>query len=429
MDVKNTALSHMDRDYNNPVRDPLWNHIYLSDGLLAVVESVTFQQLSKIKQLGPAYLVYPGATHTRLAHSLGVYHIAFRMIRTLLPQENCPPLSKELVAAYLCAALLHDLGHFPFTHSLKELPLEEHEVLAGRMITDGPLTDIIRDRVGADPQIVARIIDESIETEITEEIRFFRTLLSGALDPDKLDYLNRDAYFCGVPYGVQDIDYALSRIRPNGSHGIALEKSGISAVENVLFSKYLMYRAVYWHRNVRVATAMIKDGLFRALNDGDITPSDLYGLTDESFYNNFAMRPEPAFELIRRVHDRQLFLPVCDIQYQEDRLEHRELLKLTVRQRITQTLVEEIGIRIGQSVNPLHVILDIPESVSFEVQFPVISDGVVLDYPDAGTVFTPHVISDFTRTLRRIRLILEPALAEKLTNPEELLVGVLEGKD
>jgi len=297
------------------------------------------------------------------------------------------------------------------------------------MITDGPLSVIIRDRVGVDPQIVARIIDESIETDVTEEIRFFRTLLSGALDPDKLDYLNRDAYFCGVPYGVQDIDYALSRIRPNGSHGIALEKSGISAVENVLFSKYLMYRAVYWHRNVRVATAMIKDGLFRALSDGNIRPIDLYGLTDESFYNNFATRSEPAFELIRRVHDRQLFLPVCDIQYHEERPEHRRLLELNERQRVTQRLVAEIGHRTGGSVNPLHVILDIPESVSFEVQFPVISDGTVLDYPDAGTVFTPHVISDFTRTLRRIRLILEPTLADALAEPHELLLDVLAGED
>lgn len=429
MDVKKEALAHLDRDYTNPVRDPLWSHIYLSDGLLGVVESVTFQQLSKIKQLGPAYLVYPGATHTRLAHSLGVYHIAYRMIRTLLPYENCPQVGRELVAAYLCAALLHDLGHFPFTHSLKELPLEEHEVLAGQMITDGPLTPVIRERVGADPAIVAAIIDESIEQNVTEEIRFFRTLLSGALDPDKLDYLNRDAYFCGVPYGVQDIDYALSRIRPNGTHGIALEQSGISAVENVLFSKYLMYRAVYWHRNVRVATAMIKDGLFRALRDGDISPSDLYGLTDESFYNTFAMRPEPAFELIRRVHDRQLFLPVYDLQYQEELPHHRQLLQLDRRQQIVDRLVAEIEAELGTPVNPLHVILDIPEAVGFEVRFPVIADGQVIDYPDAGTVFTPNVISDFTRTLRRIRLILEPSIADRVRDPDQLLVSAINGQD
>lgn len=425
MDVKKDALAHLDRDYTNPVRDPLWKHIYLSDGLLAVVESVTFQQLSKIKQLGPAYLVYPGATHTRLAHSLGVYHIAYRMIRTLLPHENCPQVGRELVAGYLCAALLHDLGHFPFTHSLKELPLEEHEVLAGRMITDGPLTSVIRERVGVDPSIVARIIDESMSDGGSEEIRFFRTLLSGALDPDKLDYLNRDAYFCGVPYGVQDIDFALSRIRPNGSHGIVLEQSGISAVENVLFSKYLMYRAVYWHRNVRVATAMIKDGLFRALSDGDIAPEDLYGLTDESFYNSFAMRPEPAFELIRRVHDRQLFLPVCDIQYEDELPYHRQLLELDQRRILVEQLVEEIRSMTGRSVHPLHVLLDVPEAVGFEVRFPVLSDGKIIDYPHAGTVFTPHVISDFTRTLRRIRLILEPALAAEIERPETLLASVL----
>ena len=429
MNVKKDALEHLDHDYTNPVRDPLWKHIYLSDGLLAVVESVAFQQLSKIKQLGPAYLVYPGATHTRLAHSLGVYHIAYRMIRTLLPHEECPETGRELVAAYLCAALLHDLGHFPFTHSLKELPLEEHEALAGKMIREGELSVIIREKVGVDPWIVAAIIDEAITKDVSPEIRFFRTLLSGALDPDKLDYLNRDAYFCGVPYGVQDIDYALSRIRPNGTAGIALEQTGISAVENVLFSKYLMYRAVYWHRNVRVATAMIKDGLYAALSDGLIRSNELYGLNDESFYNSFAARSEPPFELIRRVHNRQLFVPVCDLQYEENRRSHAALADLSHRRELAQTLVQELSRETGTTVDPLHVILDIPEAVGFEVQFPVITRDAVLDYPDAGTVFTPHVISDFIRTLRRIRLILEPELAANLSHPRELMAEVLDSKD
>ncbi|MFW6214013.1 MAG: HD domain-containing protein, partial [Spirochaetota bacterium] len=408
MKVKNESIWHLEHDYHNPVRDPLWNHIYLSDGLLALVESLPFQQLSKIKQLGPAYLVYPGATHTRLAHSLGVYHIAYRMIRTLLSFDSCPSLSKEFVAAYLAAALLHDLGHFPLTHSLKELPLEEHEALAGRMIQEEPLAGLIREKLRTDPRLVAQIIDETLETEGREEIGFFRTLLSGALDPDKLDYLNRDAYFCGVPYGMQDIDYALSRIRPYGAKGIALEQTGISAVENILFSKYLMYRAVYWHRNVRVATAMVKDGLYRALKGGYVEPSELYNLNDESFYNSFAAREGEPFELIRRVHNRQLYVPAADIAYDHDNEAHRKLTELDHRTATVERLCEAIASQAGTPVNPLHVMLDIPEAVSFEVNFPAIIGDHVVDYPESDTVFTPHVVADFTRTLRRVRLILEP---------------------
>lgn len=426
MRVKDHVLWHLDHDYRRPIRDPLWGHIYLSDGLESVVDSIEFQQLSRIKQLGPAHLVYPGATHTRLAHSLGVYHIAYRMIRALLVYDESPTIDRELVSAYLCAALLHDLGHFPFTHSLKELPLEEHETLAADIVREGELARRIRDDVRTDPDLVARVIDESLDDTGRPEVRLFRRLLSGSLDPDKLDYLNRDAYFCGVSYGTQDIDFALSRLRPNGEDGIALERSGISAVENILFSKYLMYRAVYWHRNVRVATAMIKVGLYHALTDGLIDERDLYGLNDETFYAGFTSREERPFELIRRVYDRQLFVPAADLGFDEANPAHARLQNLGQRTAVEERLRRLISRRIGREIDPLDVIIDIPEAVSFEVNFPVIDEDRVIDYPDAGTVFTPHVVEDFTRTLRRIRMILEPGVASDLDAHRQLLAEAIE---
>ena len=426
MDAKDHVLWHLDRDFKSPVRDPLWGHIYFSDELYSILDAVEFQQLSKIKQLGPAYLVYPGATHTRLAHSLGVYHIAYRMIRSLLVQDGAPAMSRELVDAYLCAALLHDLGHFPFTHSLKELPLREHEALAAEIIQDGELARLIREKARVDPAIVARIIDEDLDDMGEPSIPFFRSLLSGTLDPDKLDYLNRDAYFCGVPYGTQDIDFALSRLRPVG-HGVGLELTGISAVENILFSKYLMYRAVYWHRNVRVATAMIKRGLYDGLRLGIIGESDLYGHTDESFYAGFSARTEPPFALIRRVYDRQLYAPVVDIPFHLDDPDHVALEELDSRAVAETRIAESLGAE-SSSGSPA-VIIDIPEGISFEVSFPVVSGHDIVDYPSAGSVFTPPVIADFTQTLRRIRLILHPNLASRVTNPADLLLDAITNRD
>ena len=422
MDVKDRALRHLDRDYTSPIRDPLWGHIYLSDGLIAVVDSREFQQLARIKQLGPTHLVYPGATHTRLAHSLGVYHVAHRMIRTLLTHADAPGIESELVTAYLCAALLHDLGHFPFTHSLKELMLERHESLAAAMVREGELARIIRDRVGADPEIVARIIDESLDDAGLSEIRLFRRLLSGSLDPDKLDYLNRDAFSCGVPYGTQDLEYALTRLRPNGIEEVALDVSGISAVENILFSKYLMYRAVYWHRRVRAATAMIKAGIHGGLAGGMIVGSDLYGHTDESFYAVFGARTEPPFDLIRRVYDRRLYVPVAELAFDQSRDSHHRLEDLDHR----STVEERLRRAIGAAATPYSVIIDVPEAIGFEVRFPVIDGGKVLDYMAAGTVFTPAVIEDFTRTLRRIRLIVDTSLADRLSGATGLLQEVID---
>jgi len=425
MDVKDRALWHLDRDYNRPIRDPLWSNIYISDSLFPIIDSYEFQQLSRIKQLGPSHLVYPGATHTRMAHSLGVYHIAFRMIRRLLSHPQCPSLDDVAVRSYLCAALLHDLGHFPFTHSLKELALADHEELAAAAILDGPLRTLLRDTVGADPEMVAAIIDESLPDQGSDELRFFRTLLSGSLDPDKLDYLCRDAYFCGVPYGVQDIDFAISRIIPNGATGIALEQSGISAVENVLFSKYLMYRAVYWHRTVRVATAMIKKGLYEGLTSGLIEPGQLYGLDDETFYASFATRSEPPFRLIQRVHDRRLHAPVSDIPFDETNTIHGELLNLHRRAEAEKRVSEALAGN-GFAVEVGDVILDVPESISFEVAFPVWTGAAFIDFPAAGTVFTPGVVRDFTRNLRLIRLMVNPELAGRIAEPDQLLESALD---
>ena len=426
MEVKDDALWHLDRDYTTPIRDPLWGHIYLSDGLASLLDTIELQQLSRIRQLGPTHLIYPGATHTRLAHSLGVYHIAHRMIRAILAYDGAPPVRREYVDAYLCAALLHDLGHFPFTHSLKELPIAEHEVLAGQMVREGTLATRIRERVGADPEIVARIIDESLDDGGLSEVRLFRRLLSGSLDPDKLDYLNRDAYFCGVPYGTQDLDFAVSRIRPYGHEHVALERSWITAVENILISKYLMYRAVYWHRDVRVATAMIKEGLYRAMTSGLIAANDLYGHTDESFYASFRARPEPPFSLIGRVHDRRLYVSAADIGFDDTRASHRRLQDLTGRAELAERLHGLVEATIERTLEPYTVIVDVPEAVSFEVTFPIIDGDRMVDYPEAGTVFTPAVIEDFTRTLRRIRLIVEPSVAASLHEPTDLLVRAVE---
>jgi uncharacterized protein len=425
VDVKDRVLTHLDRDFTRAVRDPLWGHIYLTDGLMRLVNTDAFQQLSRIKQLGPAYLVYPGATHTRLSHSLGVFHVAHRVVRRLVSLPDAPDLTLEGVIAFLCAALLHDVGHFPFTHSLKELPLEEHELLSRQAVTSGELAERIRSDVGIDPATVGAIIDETAPDNGDPEIGLFRRLLSGALDPDKLDYLNRDAYFCGVPYGTQDIDYVLSRLLPLGYEGIALDASGVSAVENILFSKYLMYRAVYWHRTVRIATAMVKKGLFLALANGLVQPADLYGLDDESFFGRFSSRTEPPFSLVEAVYNRRLHRPVAELAIPEDSSILERLTSLPNRldaERRLAALIAEAGVPVSDQ----DVVIDLPEGISFEVSFPVIEDGAKVDYTASGTVFTRQVVDDFTHTLRRIRVMIHPRLVDHAP-PKHLLIQALLG--
>lgn len=400
--------------FTEPIRDPLWNHIYLPPELARLTETVPFQQLARIKQLGPTYLVYPGATHTRLNHSLGVFDIARRMIDHLLAQPEAPEVSLEGVKAFLAASLLHDLGHFPYTHSLKGLPLTEHEELTGRAVLESELTPILRDSLGTDPQLVAAIVDNSFEHTNGEELLLYRHLLSGSLDPDKLDYLNRDAYFCGVPYGIQDIDYVLSRLRPNGYGGVAVDITGVSAVENILFSKYQMYRAVYWHRTVRVATAMIKKVLFMALRDGAVAPRQLYGLDDELFYATLTEELYQPLRLLKAVYNRRLHKILLDIPYEGDNRSHRALESMEGRYEKEDEIRRRIAGLTGTAVEPEDVILDLPENISFETSFPVWENGKSIDFTESGTVFLPEVVSRFIHALRRIRLSVPQELFHRL---------------
>lgn len=419
--AKTQLLSHLYNDYTEPIRDPLWRHVYLSRELEAVVGTPAFQKLSRIKQLGPAFQVYPGATHTRFSHSLGVFHLAKRLLAAILALDAGVELEIEELKAFLSAALLHDLGHYPYAHSLKELPVEEHEVLTGRLVLEDPLGSILRNEVGADPELVASIVDRHRPFSGCDNLDFFRNLLSGVLDPDKLDYLNRDAYFCGVPYGVQDIDFVINKIRPHSTSGIAVEESGLMAVEHILFSKYLMYRTVYWHKSVRVATAMIKKAVHLALRDEVVTPDRLYHLDDIEFYTLFDELSFPPADLIRRVFDRHYYKIVQESPFDENDGTQGPLIDLDARLAKEQEIAGELARRSGTAVSAMAVIIDIPERQSFEIDLPILGKDGYHPFTETDSVFGKPVVSGFNRALRKLRVIVAEELATTVAPEEELL--------
>ncbi len=385
-----------------PIRDPVWGNVFLSPALERLASSVPFAKLGRIKQLGPAYLVYPGATHTRRAHSIGVFHMARRIASALSAKGQLDFCSREGLQSYLVAALCHDLGHFPYAHSLKELPLEAHEALTARDIRSEPLRSLVLE-AGADPEAAAAIVDQDTDDGGNREIRFFRGLLSGVLDPDKLDYLNRDAFFCGVPYGLQDSDFILQRLAVGPGDTLAMEERGLMSVESLLFSKYLMYRSVYWHKGVRSATAMIKKAVLMALNEGILQPENLYGLDDDGFYSMLRGISYPPCALAASVFEGRIYSTVLDISFSELDERHHGLLNLNNRLKAEKELAAEAGKGIGS----LDLVIDIPEAISFETDLPVLLDGperCALPFPQSPTVFTAPVIADFARSLRRIRV-------------------------
>ncbi len=393
--------------FTEAIRDPVWKHVWLTPELRDLTASGPFTRLYRIKQLGPTELVYPGASHSRASHSIGVYHLALRLLRVLRERSGLSWTSPEGRASFLAAALLHDLGHFPFTHSLKELPLEAHESLTARAILEEPLRTLIA-KTGADPHMAAAIIDESRDG--SSEIVFFRSLLSGVLDPDKLDYLNRDAYYCGVPYGIQDTDFILSHVAAERARGIVIDSPAIMSVESVLFSKYLMYRSVYWHKNVRIATAMMKKALYSGLGAGTISPEELYAIDDNGVYELLERIGGDEATLAHAVRNRDIYLTLAEFPLASDA--NCPLCDLSLRAQAESRLATLFTERTGISVNAPDLVIDIPERISFESDL-FVSDEAV-PFHQSSTVFSGTIVTKFVSSLRKVRIALRPALAHAM---------------
>ena len=182
------------------IRDPLWNNISLDELALRLVDTRAFQRLRYVRQLGLAYLVYPGATHTRFEHALGTWHLAGRTLAMLQGRGDVSPGLSGEARVVAAAALLHDIGHYPFSHALEEIGAPHHEDVAGALLTRGEIADVLREAIAPDaPERVVELIRGHSASPL-------QGLISGSIDLDKIEYLKRDALMCGVPYGEIDVD-------------------------------------------------------------------------------------------------------------------------------------------------------------------------------------------------------------------------------
>ena len=305
------------------IRDPVWGYIHVPDPVLALIDTEDFQRLRNITQLGYVHLVYPGARHSRFEHSLGVYHLAKQFLARLL--DSVPPLEldDEDVRVFIAATLLHDIGHYPFSHTLEELMpfFVLHEDRARQIIEDrdGAIYRVLKEQFQIDPVRVANVIDyENKNREIPAADLLLANILSGTLDPDKIDYLLRDSMFCGVPFGEsvnRDRLAASIKFDPERKQ-LAITSKGVSAVEALVFTNYLMYRNVYWHHAVRSASAMFKRSVQEILlhPQNQLDTSGVHRLTES--------------ELVSMLQDEQERLGLENSAQLLDGTIHRRLYKV-----------------------------------------------------------------------------------------------------
>jgi HD superfamily phosphohydrolase len=218
---------------------------------IAIIDTPEFQRLRRIRQLGPAHLTFHGAESSRFTHSLGVLHLARRALQHL--ERSHPHLAEHRVVLY-AAALLHDIGHGPFSHSGEEMFGISHEAWSARLIReDGALRGPLEAAQKGCAEAVATLLEGGDYAEPA-----IKALVSSQLDCDRLDYLLRDSYSTGARYGQLDLDRLLAALilAPDGS--LAIHPRGLLAVEHYLVVRQLMYRSVYNHRLNVVCNWLLK---------------------------------------------------------------------------------------------------------------------------------------------------------------------------
>ena len=367
------------------VRDPLWNNIRLEPEALAVVDTPAVQRLRYVRQLGHAFLVYPGATHTRFEHALGTYHLARRVLAQLDEIEGRRADPAEGLAVRI-AALLHDIGHYPFSHALEEAGLPHHEDLAARHLTTGPLAAVL-ERLGLSAARLLPLIQGKSPSPLGG-------IVAGSLDVDKLDYLSRDATMCGVPYGVIDVDRLLTSLTLADGR-LSLHAKGLAALESLLFAKYQMYRNVYWHHAVRSATAMFKRLVRRTIAAGRMSPDTVAIATDDGLTHELAQHDPTGLAAAlreRRLAKRALDLPGTDLPAETATWPATDPDLL---QRVEERLAREL------KLGPDELFLDFPSKPGMlDVTIPVVgrSGGA------AQHIGLPRVAAELHRSAQRLRV-------------------------
>jgi len=409
------------------IRIPNEQDIPFTPRVRAIVDTAEFQRLRHISQLGLATQIYPGANHTRFEHALGVFNNAIRYVWQLGRDPRfCEIIDHHRAEVLLVSALLHDLGHWPFCHPIEDLSLPElppHEAYAAEYLRpERELAQVLKSEWNIDPE---EVLDVLVAKTDSPELRLLRSILSGPIDIDKMDYLERDSLHCGVPYGRHFDKNRLiqSLVLNEAGDGLAITQKGKTAAELMVFARYVMFSEVYWHHAVRSATCMFARSFFELHTSFDLTT-----LFETSETETIRLLREKATgtdcaQLVEGVFGakRQLYKRAGEYShYQQNEL--YELLAGKPYEflvRCGRNLTEELNRRrlVSRELSPVDILIDAPpphREVEFKVPIYFAKENKYRLLSDVSPVIESLARKQFDDYVKRVRIFASPDIRHQL---------------
>lgn len=405
------------------LRIPPSQDVPVSDRISRMIDTSPMRRLASISQLGMVALVYPGATHSRLEHSLGVYHNSLKLLARFSDDDFIDPVEAE---AFVLAALLHDVGHWPFCHPIEDmqlLHLGEHESRIGDFIATSEIAELIETDWSCQASDIVALLDPLPDQDQSPGMRFLTSCLSGPIDVDKLDYLQRDSLHAGVPYG-QNFDAGrliACMCRHENTGRLAISEKGRTAAEMMVFARYVMFSEVYWHPAVRAATAMLQRSVFLLKNRINME-------------STLRMNDAQWIDMLRRTADgsvaevmveglfgrrRRLFKRVTQYSVLEsDSSLHQALARrpywwlVACAEKLANLLSEKTGI----AIHAADVLIDAPPAkLEVDINIDVVSrDGTTRPLGDVSPVASALAHQQFDNHVKRVRVFVRGDLRDPL---------------
>jgi HD superfamily phosphohydrolase len=397
-------------DFIMELNDPIHGFIGLTELESKVINSAPYQRLRRIKQLSGGHFVYPAAEHTRFGHCIGAMYLAGLTGRRLLGPMN---LGEKTLQEVRISGLLHDIGHGPFSHVFEESLIERkgwnHEDVTEWIIRESEVGNLLEDG-GISKNRIANLVRGRRETKTDSVVS---SIVAGQVDADKMDYLIRDSFYCGVNYGLVDIHRLINSLEVSDDLILEFDIAARGALEAFLVARYEMFLNVYYHKTVRSVEVM----LVKLMNAADSvlgltsfsTPEEFLKLDDMSLISRIRKidptesdDAKEAVKMVNMLDSRVLYKSVFEkVLHTEDRF----VSKILTKRRVRESIQDEIAALAGVPAD--EVIVDVPTLPSVPYNPHQLNPMEIRIFEMIDSKKVSHNLSDYSNIAEMMKVYLD----------------------